>query len=333
MITDPKFFKKENNEKADEFKKFLPVNVNTSFRTLAPAIATAEQNWVRKIVGEPLFDRMAKYYAERTDTASDNLNDHLVELFQMAVVRLAYWDSFDQLAVTMADNGIRDTNGENRAYRYQADALRNSLFRQGYAYINSIAGFCTKHIKDYPEFKESHYYSVRSSSLIRDMDSFEMVSSIGRDFCVFVRLRDFIEEAETMELPFRIGQSLCDQLHGDQIPEPLTRILPSIRGFLVHWSLAEAIPSLNVAHTPQGLMVVSEESRQGGSVQNAPTPEQVDALVHRHREMAARHIGKAVSFMKAHPSDYPGIEEIGTDSAHESDAAPFDNNGHKTFLV
>lgn len=331
MITEPKFFKEENNERADEFKRFLPVNVNTSFRTLAPAIATAEQNWVRKIIGESLFDKMAQYYANNSESSAKN--DHLVELIQMAVVRLAYWDSFDQLAVTMADNGIRDTNGENRAYRYQADALKKSLFRQGYTYINNIAGFCMDNISEYPEFKDSRYYSVRSTSVIRSMEEFDNISSIGHDFCVFSKLRDFIDEAENMELPYRVGQQICDSLHDNPSSESNSKVLPSIKAFVVHWSLAEAIPSLCVAHSPQGIVVVSEEASQGGEVSNTPSTELVEKLVCRHREMAARYIGKAVSYMKAHATEYPGIETIGTETQHESSAELFDNNGHKTFLV
>ena len=115
MLTDPKFFKKENNtQNAAEFKRCLPVNVNTSFVTLAPAIATAEQNHVRPLMGDTLFNELATYYSENGIEGSSAEKNELVSYVQMAVVRLAYWESFDQLAVTMSDRGLQVTNGEPR---------------------------------------------------------------------------------------------------------------------------------------------------------------------------------------------------------------------------
>jgi len=48
----PKLFKAEYNIKAEEFKKFLPVNVNFSFRSIAPAISLCERKYLIPLLGE-----------------------------------------------------------------------------------------------------------------------------------------------------------------------------------------------------------------------------------------------------------------------------------------
>lgn len=336
MLTKPKFFKKDNNiGGAEEFKKCLPVNVNTSFTTMAPAIATVEQQRLKPFLGQKLFDKAATYYESSGTEGSDQVMNELVALIQMAVVRLAYWDSFDQLSVMMSDDGISDTHGENRAYRYQADRLKESLLRQGFAYLNQAIGWCMENIEKLPEFTESEYYSERQESVIHSLKEFEKIASLNGDFFLFSKMREYIAQTESMELPFRIGQSLTELLTKHRDDQRAERLLRSAQGFVAHWSLAEAVPFLCIVITPQGPVVVSEESTGSvsGKVSNPPRTELIGALQQRHRDMAERYIGQLVTFCKQNTNDYPEIAEIGIATNHEKTALHRDNRGKKTFLV
>lgn len=335
MLIDPKFFKKENNGQAAEFKRCLPVNVNTSFTTLAPAIATAEQNHVRPLMGDSLFDELATYYAEYGIVGESAEKNELIAYLQMAVVRLAYWESFDQLAVMMSDRGLQVTNGENRAFRYQEDRLKQSLQRQGFGYINTAIGFIMEHIETFPSFKESEYYSERNNSVIHSLKEMESITSVGNDFCLFAKLRQFISETEEMELPFRVGNSLAELLKTNRDEERLKRLLRSAQGFVAHWTMAEAMPALGIVMSPNGPVVVSDQGNggNGGESNNPPSPEQLGILQKRHREMAERYIGQLVTYCKKNVETYPEISEIGLSTSHEKTAGMRDNRGKKTFLV
>lgn len=334
-MINPRFFKESSNENAAEFRKCLPVNVNTSYRTLAPAIATAEEHWVKPMIGIALFDEMATYYAGRANDNASPVKDELLGLLQMAVVRLAYWDSFDQLQVVMSDNGIRDVNKDERAYRYQSDALRSSLLRQGYAFLNQAIGFCMSHISELSSFSSSEYYSDRTNSIIRTMQEFDKVTSIGGDFYVFARLRDKIAETESMELPYRIGKSLTLAMTNDRDNPRFSAVKSGVMSFVAHWTMAEAIPFMNMMFTSRGLVVVSEESTgsNSGIAQNTPRPEQIAGLVEKHRQSAERSIGQVVSYMKGHIGEFPEINEIGMSTQFEHTAEIRDNRGKKTFFV
>ena len=342
-MTEPRFFKPENNENAEEFIKCLPLGVQTSFTMMAPAIATAELLRVRPMIGDSLFERAATYYAGHE--AEDATLKQLVALLQMTVVRLACWDSFDEIAVMMTDAGISDNQGEKRVYRYQADALKNTLQRQGYEYLNKVLEFCTEKVGELPEFEQSQYYTTRQNSLIHSMADFEKHISIGGDFCVFAKLREWIEQTEAMELEFRIGAGLKTALleHGtdegsssgtsdSEAENRLRPIVRSVAAFVAHWSMSEAAPFLNLIPTAQGLMVVSEESTQG-NVMNGANKEQVATFTQHHREAAERYIGQVVTYCKRHVDTFPEIEEIGMESDTEHGADLIDNHGHKTFLV
>lgn len=336
MLTDPKFFKKENNnQNAAEFKRCLPVNVNTSFTTLAPAIATAEQNHVRPLLGDTLFDSLADYYAANGIEGESTVTNELVSYIQMAVVRLAYWESFDQLAVMMSDRGLQVTNGENRAYRYQEDRLKKSLQRQGFGYLNTAIGYIMEHIDTFGSFTESDYYSERQNSVIRSLKEMEGVTSVGNDFCLFAKLRQFISETEEMELPYRVGNSLADLLRNNRTDARLERLLRSAQGFVAHWTLAEAMPALGIIMSPNGPVVVSDQGNggNGGESSNPASAEQIGILQKRHREMAERYIGQLVTYCKQHVDIYPEIAEIGLSTDHEKTAGHRNNRGKKTFLA
>lgn len=335
-MTEPRFFKPQTAEgNTGEFKRCLPLGVQTSFRTMAPAIATAEMLRVVPLLGQPLFDDAAAYYDEYGISGESEVMNGLVQLLQMAVVRLACWDSFDELAVIMTDAGISDNQGEKRAYRYQTDALRETLNRQGYEYVNKVLEYCTEHITDLPSFESSPYYAGRKESVIQGLADYERYVNISHNFLLFTRLREYIDQAEEMELRFRIGDGLMEAIHADRTAARFKVIIKGIQAFVAHWAMAEAAPFINIQQTAYGLMSTTESSgssQASGRTQQPPKQSQANAFAEQHRTAAERYIGQVVTYCKAHPDTYPEIAELG-DSTTEHGPDIIDNHGHKTFLV
>lgn len=328
-MTAPRFFKQATAEgNSGEFKRCLPMGVQTTFKTMAPAIATAELLRIKPLLGEPLFEAAADYYDANGTSGESDVKNALVELMQMTVVRLACWDSFAQLAVMMTDDGIQNNKGEKRAYRYETDALRESLRRQGYEYLNKVLEHCTAHIAYLPEFAQSPYYTTRQDSLIRSMSDYERFISLRGDFCVFAKLREWIDQAEQMELEYRIGTSMVARLKERRTADGV--ILRSAMAFIAHWSMAEAAPFLNMEHTAQGLVIGSTSS---GKSEKQPTSQQIDTYAAHHRQAAERYISQLVTYCKRNIDTYPEIAEIGTESDTEHGPDLIDNQGKKTFLV
>ena len=105
------------------------MNVNFDYGTIAPALYDAERKYIYDIVGETLWQQLAGYYNDTSHEVNPTY-DHLIQLMQSATLRIAYFESFDLLAVNLTDSGIQNPNGEATAYRYQADAAKDTLGRQ-----------------------------------------------------------------------------------------------------------------------------------------------------------------------------------------------------------
>ena len=110
------------------------MNVNFDYGTIAPALYDAERKYIRDIVGETLWQQLADYYNDAAHTVNSDY-DHLIQLMQSATLRIAYFESFDLLAVNLTDSGIQNPNGEATAYRYQADAAKDTLGRQAFEHL------------------------------------------------------------------------------------------------------------------------------------------------------------------------------------------------------
>lgn len=314
MILDVHFFKEENSGNAAEFKRCLPVNVNTSYVSLAPSIAVAEQDFIVPVLGDALFATLAAYYAEHGVEGDNAKFNEVILMIQFATVHLAYWNSFDQLAVNFSDTGIKDVNGEHRAYRYQADALKESLHRQGMNRVKQLVSFIEANIGDFGEFSQSKFYAIDANSLIKTTSDFSRMVPIEDDFRRMTRLRPYITTAEQLELPYRIGGTLAALVLQQDVEARFAPVMPLLRMFVANWAMAEAAPLLGV--DGDGL-VEQERAQSGGRVKSVAPAEKLEYLASKCKEKAERYIGTAVVYFKNNRDVFPEIAEIGGDDVHE----------------
>lgn len=311
------FFK--NSSSSEEFKNCLPVNVNTTFATLAPAIASAEQDFIVPIIGKSLFDDLSDKYYNDQHTAEPYAS--VVENLQFAIIRLAYWDSFDQLSVMMSDNGISDQNGENRVYRYQADNLRKNLFRQGYQRLKQAVAIIEAHMTDFPLFSESAYYAINNASLIKSTADFDSLVPIDEDFRIFSRLRRFITTVEDMDLSFRLGQELAAALMTNSSEQRFVPILPAVRMYVACRSYAEGLPFLHTNAIGEKLTEKANE----GAVANIDQ-KSIDNLCKLYNERADRYMATVINYCKNHLDVFP---ELGGGENAKTRPTIFRDNNHK----
>lgn len=326
MTTD--FFSDYKNGNAEEFKRFLPVNVTTSYKTLLPAIVTAEMK-VAEIIGQKCFDKIAEYYKSGSDDKGIN---EVVELLQFAIIRMAYYDSFDMLSVVMSDSGMYDGNGENRVYRYQSDALRESLHRQCYEFIDRIVEKLEGMLNVFPEFISSPCYTLSSESIIANSREFRKAAKIDCDYRLLVALRPYISNCENIELPFRIGKALADRLYNDKNHGCFAKILPAVRAFVCYKAIADSIEIVGLQLSHNGWLRKTEITYDG-KYNKKPDGTEIQRLKASYANTAENLISMIVSYFKANKDAFPEINEIGGDDASEHGADFMDLTNRKIMKL
>lgn len=329
----PRLFKSENNAKAEEFKRFLPVNVTCSFRSLAPAIAQCENKYLLPVIGRPLFDRLSDFY--ETEDRNDDTLESLLGLCQYAVIRLAYWQDFDLLSVSLSDKGAADNAGEGRLYRYQADALRLSLKSSGFDQLDTVLEFCDNHAAALPEYLQSPAFQQSHNTLVKTTRDFDEIFNIGGSRLVFLKMRYFIRETEETELQHRLGPAFCGELlAADEAEERYSRILPQIRRFIVFWSVADGIGELHRMPTEKGLLFETQKATSSSGTETAVVPAaELERMAREYRQKAERHLANAVATLKQHIAEYPAYKSFAGENAPKNETFHRDNTNRKIFFA
>ena len=329
----PKLFRPELNAKAEEFKMFLPVNVTCSFRSLAPAIAMCERKYLLPILGDDLFGRLSAYYLQET---RDNATlDTLLELCQYAVVRLAYWQDYDLLSVSMSDKGAADNAGEGRLYKYQSDALKSALKNGGFDQLDTVLEFCESHLDELPEFLQSPAYTDSRSLIVGTTREFDEIFNIGHSRLVFLKMRHFVRTAQETELRHRLGEAFCSELlAADPHDERLARILPDVKKFTVLWAVADGIGELHRLPTERGLVFETSQAASGSDTAvSVVPPQELKAMADEYRRKAERYIAAAIATLKKHIRDYPSYRAFAGDNAPKNEVFHRDNTNRKIFFA
>ncbi len=301
----PRLFAPENNTKAEEFKQFLPVNVTCSFRSLAPAIAKCEDKYLLPILGETLFSR------------------------------LAYWQDYDLLSVSMSDKGAADNAGEGRLYKYQADALKKALKNGGFDQLDSVLEYCHRNIDQLPEFLQSPAYTDARSLIVGTTKEFNDIFHIGGSRLVFLKMRHFVRTTQETELRHRLGRAFCDELlTADPNEERYVRILPEVKKFTVFWSVADGIGELHRLPTEQGMVFETAQAASGSDTAvSVVPPQELEQMASEYRRKAERYMASVVSTLKAHIADYPAYRAFAGDNAPKNEVFRRDNTNRKIFFA
>ena len=329
----PRLFRPEFNEKAEEIKQFLPVNVTCSFRSLAPSIAQCEDKYLLPLLGEALFGRVTAYYA---DVAHDDATlETLLNRCQYAVVRLAYWQDFDLLSVSLSDKGAADNAGDGRLYKYQADALKRTLKEGGFNELDAVLEFCHRNIEQLPEFLQSPAYTDSKTLIVGTTREFNDIFHIGGSRLVFLKMRHFVRTTQETELRHRLGKAFCDELlTADPSVERYARILPEVKKFTVFWSVADGIGELHRLPTEQGMVFETSQAASGSDTQTAIVPQaELEQMSAEYRRKAERYMASVVATLKAHIADYPAYRAFAGENAPRNEVFHRDNTNRKIFFA
>ncbi len=329
---EPKLFKALFNERAEEFKQYLPVNINLRFETVASHIALCEETYIRPLLGNELFVRMASYYEEHPLLEVDGPDKYLIEKVRFSLVRLAIWKGYDVISANISDVGVSaEVDKENRLYRYQEENIKKSLKDEGFDYLDNVLEYLEENSGEFPEFASSGYILDSKQTLIRNTRLFHDCYNIGGSRLVFLKMRQYIRDVELIELQHRVGVSFYQNLlTADETEAKWKSILPYIRLYVVYSAVATGIGELHKIPTDKGLLF--ETSTMDGVQETPVYRAQVQETRMNLLQKADQYLSAAIHTIKLHPDDYPDYIGFAGDSP-EDGIIRRDNTNKKTFLA
>lgn len=329
-----------------QLKRCLPVNTNTSLQTLRPAIAQAERKHLVPAVGQATIDAMAAAAETESELPEDDPRREILYQLRCAEVRLGWWDSFDLLAVQLSETGLQDANGEHRAYRYQADAARETLRRQGYDHLNQAMLLLDANVELVPVYADAPNYSGNRHSLFPTSEHFYNACRLPglerRDAMLFSRLRPYLDDTEGAWLPHYVPETvLADCIHriGGQA-EPSEHysdaradlVLRPLQMAAAAQSLLVALPLLGSDLTAQGYTTM-QPTLGDQTAGQAAAPEATARLEQAYRRLGEFQLSNAVRLMAGRTDLFPDLEPYGGTAAKDDPVRRRDNSGRRTVFL
>lgn len=311
----PKLFSEDKNTKAAEFKKFLPVNVQFSYETFAPALALAEQNFIIPVLGKQLFAKLVAYYTGSTVKEKEQT---LLEMVQFSLVRLAYWKSYNSLATMITDSGASsEVDQSKRLYRYQEDALMEELKTDGFNQLDVVLEFLEENIEDFPDFKFSDYYTTLQNSFIPTTKIFQQHYNIKGSRLVFLQMKYYISDVEQILLPHYIGRTLMENIMGDMANEKYKPILRQIQKFVVYMAIHNGVSELQKFPLEKGL--VFERTTNDGKTVAPVSTKELERTRTFFMQQADAYKSVFINYLNKHKADFPEYAELAGQDAGASD--------------
>ena len=301
---EPKLFTKEKNTKAEEFKKYLPVNVQFNYETLAPSLALVEQNFIIPILGNQLFEALTEHYQEEHN---DPKFAELLQKVQFSAIRLALWKGYYSISLTISDSGAKMP--ENSPYRYKEDGFMDEMKNDGFNQLDEVIYFLEENIDHFPEFEQSKYYPTLKNSFITNTAAFNRLYNINNSRLVFLKMKYYIEDVEQVTLPHYIGRKFMEAILNNIDAEKYAPILQQIQKFVVCMAIYSGIAELHKMPTEKGLLF--ENSNNDGKRIEPLNAKEVERTRKYYKEQADAYKTAFLYHLNTHKEDYPEYAEFG----------------------
>ena len=324
----PRLFKDEGN--SDDFKKYLPVNVNTSFRTLATFLGLAELKYIRPLLGNLLYEEITTF--AKTDEKTLQLIDYL----KYAEINLAFYCGWSVLSTSISDSGASSkADGDKRLYRYQEVEILETFKNNGFNILDTVLDFLHEHIADFELFKNADFYKKSQKTLIPTTAIFNAIYPINNSRLVFLKMTQYIKLVEDIELHHYFGSQFVSELMtADLETDKYREIAENIRNFIVYLSVSKGIGELKKLPTEKGLIFEStSDFVRDGYMQSQVEGKELETTLIFCEKTAKSYLATAINCLKKQSQDFPKFIAHAGENSNETSSV-FRNNKHKrTFFM
>ena len=326
-----------------DLKKYLPVNVNTSFSTLAPHLGLAEQNYIIPLLGKKLYNKIAAEEEPEesgSGSGSESGSAENLELWatlkdevKFAVIHMAFYLGYPVLSVSISDAGAGSKVDETkRLFRRQEEKLERYFQIEGLNKLDKVLDLLYDNIEVFSDFEESDFYKDAKNTLIPDTKTFNKIYNINNSRLVFLKMKYYIKRVEDIELQHMIGRVFFKELlDADFSQNKYKEIISDIRSYIVHMAIAVGIGELKKQPTEKGL-IFENSTNEGFNVLQVETSEIKQTTVFA-KETAESYLSNAIYFMKQHPTDYPNFIDFAGTDAKQHITFSRDNTNKKTVFL
>lgn len=318
----------------DEIREIYPLNKQTAYASIKPALIQAELQYVRKLMGDAEYDLLDTNFNGGGLTAAQQ---KIIYFAQSALVNFALYNNLAGLNALIGDLGISelsDSGGTANPVRlWSYKELKTSLGDKADDSGDALLSAMEKQPGQFTLWEASPQFTITKELFINTTEEFSELVNISGSRRTWISIRRFLKQAELKYILPILCQALFDEIKGQILNRSVTAdnetLLSMIRPALASYSICEALPNINVRIAFDGILSRSGTDGPGRQASNEQTAELL-----RHNQVNS---GFWSNRLKKHLEDnldtYPLFRDSDCCNSLVANNRLKDNSGKKSFRV
>jgi len=177
----------------DEVRDQVPVSMTGNIDILKTYLASAENQFIKFMIGKAQYDVLANAYLTAGKTLQGIANENIREailLCQRAIANLGYLMALPIFNVSIGPSGIQifSNTDTKSAFQWQVEDVKKSLQEIGYNAIEDLMDHLAENLAEFPEYADSPEFIRSKKYLIQNAKDFNEFYAIGNSRFTFQML-------------------------------------------------------------------------------------------------------------------------------------------------
>ncbi len=294
-----------------EIRKHIGVSVDFDCSVLTPHLNCANDTYLSEILGLDLMNKLISFNEDDTDIETlripflTTLNSKVNEM----LIQIAMFDWMHISGVSISELGLQRIEGEisgttrKSAFHYQEKNAIEYFRNKGFNAMDSVLNYIISNIIQFDEFKTATIYSELNGSIIPNVKVLNSCYNINGSTLLFIKLKQFIREAELFDIAPSIGSPLLNRIKSSLDNVDIIALLPELRNAIAYKAIAKGIETSSINIADDGARLVLRASTRD-NIEVSSKPE-LAALINSANETGDKYIGLLCKNIRANKSKYP----------------------------
>jgi hypothetical protein len=306
----------------DRLREYAQVG-NVNFDSIKQTLRRVEEDYIIPVTGKALYDDLHTAFTAAANEADlSEERQKLLDMCRSVVGPMFCYSHLPKSDILVSDAGGRreETATSKTAFQYQNTNYREANLAEGEGATESLWRFLENNATDYPLWVDTAEYKDYKKLFIRTASEFDKLYKSAAPYRNFYAMRSKMEDVEQNTIRPILTAAVFDDLKtkhiaGTAFSEKEADLMGKVKKAIAYYTVAFALPFLNVKMDGNGLTVVSGITMTTRDADNHRTQAPDANLTRLERSCADNGrlwIKNAVDYLNANATDFTNwiVEEV-----------------------
>lgn len=240
------------------------------------------------------------------------LETELLDVVQRIQAYGAYYLYLDFSQLTQSNSGLKNVNARDKeegAKLWQMTGIKENLYQTIHNSIEKLLSFLEENHTSFPLWTSSEAYSVLTENILQNATQFNKIINIESSRLLFAKLKNLINEIETMAITEITGTELYTEIVTQSRRHTLTNnnklLVPMIKNATAFTAFADALETLPIVISGNGAYKLSQNAIQAQTERTAADLQTIGIALNNYRTKGKNYMQKLSDYLAKNADSYP----------------------------